>query len=74
MYRYVYRYGCVFAVDGFNLSKKPLDFACVILQTETLAPVAIKPYTNRLLMNQCVLKSYFLGILHLGMFCHNFIF
>ena len=67
-------HGCAFGVDGFNLSKIPHDFACVILQTETLAPVSIKTFTTRSLMNKSFLKSCFLGILNLGPFCDNFTF
>ena len=67
-------YECVFAVDDFNLSKIPHDFAYVILQSKTLAPMSIKIFTTRLLMNKCFLKSCLFRILNLGTFCDNFIF
>ena len=53
-------YGCIFAV-GFDLSKIPHNFACIILQTETWAPVSIKNFTTELSTNKC-----FFRILHLG--------
>ena len=59
-------YGCIFAVDGFDLSKIPHNFACIILQTETWAPVSIKNFTTELSANKCFLRSYFFRILHLG--------
>ena len=61
-------YGCIFAADGFNLSKIPYDFASIIRQTKTLAPASIKTFTTQLLMNKFFLKSCFFGILN------NFIF
>ena len=66
-------YGCILVVDGFNLSKIHYKFACIIPLTKTLAPVSIKTFTSRLLMNKYLLKLYFFGILNLKIFCDNFI-
>ena len=41
---------CIFACEGYNLSKKPSNLACLISQADTLAPVPICIQTMLLLI------------------------
>ena len=67
-------YGCIFAVDGFNLFKLSHNLVCIIPQTKTLAPVSFKIFKTQLLMNKYFLKSCLFRKLNLGIFCDKFIF
>ena len=67
-------YGCIFAVDGFNLFKLSHNLAFIIPQTKTLTPVSFKIFKTQLLMNKYFLKSCLFRKLNLGIFCDKFIF